>query len=76
MTFDTVSFTMHGMAQQPTFPLYDRILGGRLTQLLLEWQAEGESTTEMTWKLRELDVHVHPMTVKRWLDKIDAKQAS
>lgn len=62
---------------QATFPLYDRILGGTLTQLLVRWQAEGESATEIAWKLRERDVFVSPMTVKRWLNKIDAtEQAS
>lgn len=70
LTLDKMSCKMSDVAQA-TFPLYDRILGGTLTQKLVEWTAEGESSTEIAWKLRELDVFVSPMTVKRWLNKIE-----
>lgn len=66
---------MHDVAQSP-FPLYDRLLGGKLTEYLLQWQAEGVSSTEMAWKLRDLDVKVHPVTVQRWLNKIESDRVA
>lgn len=62
---------MHDVAQQ-TFPLYDRILKGTLTQRLIDWREEDVSIEEMTFRLRDLDVVVSSMTVRRWLQEIEA----
>lgn len=59
------------MARQSTFPLYDRILGGQLREILTTWQAEGVSLAEMSFRLRERDVHVAAETVRRWLRDLD-----
>lgn len=63
---------MHDMPAQPTFPLYDRLLDGKLTELLLEWQADEVPTEEMAYRLRDRGVVVHSRTVRRWIEKIEA----
>jgi transposase-like protein len=49
-----------------TFPLYDRILDGELTALLVDWRAEGHSYDEITDRLREMGVQASRSTVNRW----------
>lgn len=54
-----------------TFPLYDRLCGGQLAEILTGWQAEGLSQEEMTYRLREShDVRVSKSTVRRWLAEL------
>lgn len=66
-----MAFNMNAVAQ-PTFPLYDRLLNGKLTQLLADWQAEGLSATAMAFELRDRDCVVSPETVRRWLHQLEA----
>lgn len=56
-----------------TYPLYDRILNGRLGELLMGWRDEGASPNEMAYRLRDRGVTVSPDTVRRWLKTLDAE---
>lgn len=50
------------------YPLVDRILDGRLDDILRAWAADDLSPTEMAFRLRlEHDIKVSPSTVTRWL---------
>lgn len=55
------------MARQSSFDLYDRILGGKLRQILADLRAEGHSLEEIAFRLRGLDVQATGGTVGRWL---------
>lgn len=55
------------MARRPLFPLYDRILDGKLAALLTGWRAEGLSHEEITGRLRsDHEIVVTSETVRRW----------
>jgi hypothetical protein len=65
------------MSRTPTFPIYDRILGGRLAVLLLRWRGEGLSHRSIAGRLAdEHDIHVTYKTVGRWLDEIEGPGAA
>lgn len=56
------------MAGTSTFPLYDRLLNGRLAEFLKRWRSEGRSPVEMRDILRdEHQIKVSDATVRRWL---------
>lgn len=55
------------MARTGTFPLYDRIMEGKLSALLTEWRAEGASYQEVAHRLRDHDINVSHETVRRWI---------
>lgn len=56
------------MARRSTFPIYDRVLDGRLEGLLRAWRTDGLSYVEIAWKLRsEHGIEVAPETVRRWI---------
>lgn len=63
------------MSRHSTFALYDRIHGGSLSKLLPEWRTEGASLQEISFRLREMDVHAGPKTVSRWLSEIEFRDA-
>lgn len=55
------------MSRTPSFPLYDRILEGRLSALLQELRAAGQSLPEIRDTLRDdYDISVSVATVRRW----------
>lgn len=54
------------MPKASTFPLYDRITGGKLTQLLTDWRAEGVSFDVMAERLRDMGIAASRSTVNRW----------
>jgi len=67
---------MADMARPSTFALHDRVLGGGLADLLRQWRSDGVSFTEMSFRLREKNVHVSPETLRRWMRILDAEQSS
>ena len=55
------------MPPASTFHLYDRIVGGDLTERLAAWRSEGISYAEIVHQLRtEHDVKVSAATIHRW----------
>lgn len=54
------------MSRHSSFELYDRILGGTLTSLLLAWRADGVTLDEQSLQLRDHGVTVSRETVRRW----------
>lgn len=54
------------MAPSNTFHLYDRILNGELTTLLLRWRDQSVSFDEQAFRLRAHGVTVSRETVRRW----------
>lgn len=64
--------------QKGIFALADRIVGGQLAELLLDWRKEGFSYPEISLRLHdeyELDISVK--TVTRWIAALYAeKEAS
>ncbi len=63
------------MARQSSFDLYDRILDGKLRQILSDLRAEGHSLEEIAFRLRGLDVQASGGTVGRWLKEQGITQA-
>lgn len=63
------------MARTSSFDLYDRILDGKLRQILADLRAEGHSLEEIAFRLRALDVQASGGTIGRWLKEqgIEAK---
>jgi intein-encoded DNA endonuclease-like protein len=58
-----------------TFPIYDRILGGRLELLLRRWREDGLSFYAIADRLADdYDIHVSHKTVGRWIADIDDTQ--
>jgi hypothetical protein len=56
-----------------TFPLYDRLMGGGLADLLTEWKAAGASYEAIAERLRnEYDIQVTTSTVFRWMQPEEA----
>lgn len=65
------------MARSSTYPLVDRILDGRLADLLTDWRAEGVTLQDIAYRLRsEHDIKVSIATVKRWVGLAEAEKAS
>jgi hypothetical protein len=65
------------MSRTPTFPLYDRMLGGRLALLLLRWREDGLSHRAIAGRLAaDYDVHVSWKTVGRWLADLEGPGAA
>jgi hypothetical protein len=62
------------MARSTTYPLVDRILDGRLGEILTTWRGEGLTLLEMTFRLRtEHDIKVSVATVQRWIADLEAE---
>jgi hypothetical protein len=61
------------MPGQPTFPIYDRMLGGRLALLLRRWRDDDDlSLYAIADRLAaDHDIHVSWKTVGRWLDDLE-----
>jgi intein-encoded DNA endonuclease-like protein len=60
------------MPASNTFPIYDRVLGGRLEALLRRWRAEGLSYEAIAHRLADdHGVTVTGQTVRRWLVDLD-----
>ena len=57
------------MPTRPTFPLYDKILNGKLEGQLRAWRATGTSYDEISILLDRLGVKASRTTVKRWCDE-------
>lgn len=58
------------MGRAPTFPLFDRILDGKLAELLTGWRDEGLSYLDISFKLRsEHELTVSPSTIQRWIEQ-------
>lgn len=61
------------MPGQPLYPLVDRVLEGRLAELLGQWKRANLSTFQIALKLRDdHDISVSPDTVSRWLKEYAA----
>ena len=59
------------MTRSSTFPLVDRILEGRLPDLLTTWRKEGATFQDIAYRLRaEHDIKVSIATVQRWVDMV------
>lgn len=60
------------MGAQETFPLYDRILDGRLGEMLADWRGEDPrpSWAEISYRLRDHDIIVTAETVRRWAARL------
>jgi intein-encoded DNA endonuclease-like protein len=55
------------MARTSTYPLHDRALGGKLTELLTGLRSSGMSYEDITYTLRsEHGMTVTRSTVRRW----------
>lgn len=64
------------MARTGTYPVYDRLLDGRLGDTLLGWKAEGTSVEDMAFRLRlDHDIKVSVSTVHRWLGIAETEAA-
>lgn len=60
-----------------TFPIYDRMLNGRLAVLLRRYRTEGLSYEMVARRLADdHDVHVTGQTVRRWLADLDGQGAA
>lgn len=55
------------MARQNSYELYDRILGGQLSDLIAGWRGEGLSLEDIAYQLRDRDIHTSANTVGRWI---------
>lgn len=65
------------MGRTATFPLYDRMLGGRLAVLLQRWRDEGLSHASIADRLaQDYDIHVTGKTVGRWVADIEGPGAA
>lgn len=65
------------MARQATFPLYDRILDGKLNDLLRSLTANGAKAAEVRDILRdEHEVTVSVETVRRWIQALEKGTAA
>jgi len=60
------------MARTSTFPLYDRLLDGTLTEKLRAWRTEGLTLLAIRDRLAQHDVKVSVETVRRWCDDVGA----
>lgn len=59
---------MWSVPRPSTFPLYDRIIGGGLWNLLCEWRDNGDSYEDISYRLRtKYDIQVTASTVYRWM---------
>lgn len=59
--------TVQRMAQGSQYHLHDRLLGGRLGPLLIEWRASEVPAEEIVYILRsEHGIKVSAATVLRW----------
>lgn len=57
------------MAQGSQYHLHDKLLGGRLGPLLIEWRTAKVPAEEIVYRLRsEYDIRVSSATVLRWHD--------
>lgn len=60
-----------------TYPLYDRLLDGKLGDVLLGWRDEGIKNPEIAYRLRsEHEIVVSTETVRRWLHKLEKEAAA
>ncbi len=62
------------MSRQSTFPIYDRLLKGRLGEFLRAWRAESPplSFFRIAQVLeQEHEVQVTPETVRQWVQGLD-----
>lgn len=60
------------MAGSATFPLYDRLLDGHLTEILERLLADGLSIPQVRDRIRdEHKVDVSDATVRRWIADLD-----
>lgn len=66
LTACIVACIMAHMAPPSTFDLYDRLLNGRLTNLLADGRAGGLSFEDIAFRLRSEGVEVSASTVRRW----------
>lgn len=66
------------MPGAPTFPIYDRMLNGRLALLLRRWRdTEGLSLYAIADRLAaDYDIHVTYKTVGRWLADLEGPGAA
>lgn len=55
------------MARASSFDLYNRILDGKLRDILAELRAEGNSLEEIAFRLRAMNVQASGGTIGRWL---------
>ena len=63
------------MSRVTTFPIYDRILGGRLEKLLRRYRAQGLSYEAIARRLYvDHDVEVTGKTVNRWMTQFDDRE--
>lgn len=64
------------MARTSTYHLHDRVLGGQLGALLLQWRSEGKTVQDIAFILRsEHDLKVSVSTVHRWVAIAEAESA-
>lgn len=62
--------------RQPLFPLFDRILGGKLAEQLAAWRAEDLSFDAIARRLgAEHDIEVTGETVRRWCIDLEIPEA-
>lgn len=62
------------MAPGPMRPLVDRILGGRLDDILLEWRSQGLSFEACARRFAtEHDIEVTTETVRKWFSEAEAR---
>lgn len=60
-----------------TFPLYDRVLGGRLELILRRYRNQGLSYEAIARALAvDHDINVVGATVRRWLNELDRTGAA
>lgn len=65
------------MARSSTYPLVDRILDGRLADLLTTWRAEGATFLDIAYRLRsEHDIKVSVATVQRWVEMVETQDGA
>lgn len=58
------------MSRTSTYPLVDRLLDGKLGEILLAWEREGDKPESIAYRLRsEHDVVISSSTARRWLDR-------
>lgn len=68
---------MPDVPRPKTFPLYDRLMGGGLANLLTEWKSQGKSYEAIAEKLRtEYDIQVTTSTVFRWMQPDEPETAA
>lgn len=65
------------MGREPLFDIYDRLLEGKLTQLILDLRAQGMSVVGVRDELRDHHkIDVDPRTVSGWVRQVEAAEVT